>query len=184
MYRSFVKDRAQAWNAADIAPSDAASGLIQLSGLVQFLYAQISARHDLTPVQARLLCMLAEGPKGMAELARCFGVEKAALTGLVDRVERRGLAKRTPVHGDRRAWHVTLTEPGRRAAAAFHSEVTAELESVLSALAPDDREHFRRAMVAIIAACGARGSREVSHRMKPLRSSSSAPSEITGSPES
>jgi DNA-binding MarR family transcriptional regulator len=174
MYRSFVKDRAQAWNAADIAPSDAASGLIQLSGLVQFL----------TPVQARLLCMLAEGPKGMAELARCFGVEKAALTGLVDRVERRGLAKRTPVHGDRRALHVTLTEAGRRAAAAFHGEVTAELESLLSALAPDDREHFRRAMVAIIAACGARGPREVSHRMKPLRNSSSAPSEITGRPES
>jgi DNA-binding MarR family transcriptional regulator len=184
MYRSFVKDRAQAWNAADDAPTDAASGLIQLSGLVQFLYARISERHELTPVQARLLCMLAEGPKGMAELARCFGVEKAALTGLVDRVERRGLAKRTPVHGDRRALHVTLTEAGRRAAAAFHGEVTAELEALLSALVPDDREHFRRAMVAIIAACGARGSREVSHRMKPLRSSSSAPSEITGSPES
>jgi DNA-binding MarR family transcriptional regulator len=156
MYRSFVKDRAQAWNAADDAPTDAASGLIQLSGLVQYLYARISERHDLTPVQARLLCLLAEGPKGMAELARCFGVEKAALTGLVDRVERRGLAKRTPVPGDRRALHVTLTEAGRRAAAAFHGEVTAELESLLSALAPDDREHFRRAMVAIIAACGAR----------------------------
>jgi hypothetical protein len=64
MYRSFVKDRTQAWNAADDAPIDAASGLIQLSGLVQFLYARISERHDLTPVQARLLCMLAEGPNG------------------------------------------------------------------------------------------------------------------------
>ena len=180
MYRSCVKDRTQAWKAADGTTADAASGLIQLSGLVQFLYAQISARHDLTPVQARLLCMLAEGPKGMAELARCFGVEKAALTGLVDRVERRGLAKRTPVYGDRRAWHVTLTEAGRRAAAAFHGEVTAELESLLSALAPDDREHFRCGMVAIIAACGAGGPRGVPHHTKPLRNSSSAPSEITG----
>ncbi|HEY6687239.1 MAG TPA: MarR family transcriptional regulator [Propionibacteriaceae bacterium] len=179
-----MKDRAQAWNAADDAPTDAASGLIQLSGLVQYLYARISERHELTPVQARLLCMLAEGPKGMAELARCFGVEKAALTGLVDRVERRGLAKRTPVHGDRRALHVTLTEAGRRTAAAFHGEVTAELESLLSALAPDDREHFRRAMVAIIAACGAGGPRGVSYRIKPLRNSSSAPSEITGIPGS
>jgi len=184
MYRSFVKDRMQAWNAADDAPIDAASGLIQLSGLVQFLYARISERHDLTPVQARLLCMLAEGPKGMAELARCFGVEKAALTGLVDRVERRGLAKRTPVHGDRRAWHVTLTEAGRRAAAAFHGEVTAELESVLSALAPVDREHFCRGMVAIIAGCGSRGPRGASHHMKPLHNSSTAPSKITGRPGS
>jgi DNA-binding MarR family transcriptional regulator len=159
MYRSCVKDRTQAWKAADGTPADAASGLIQLSGLVQFLYARISERHDLTPVQARLLCMLAEGPMGMAELARCFGVEKAALTGLVDRVERRGLAKRTPVHGDRRALHVTPTDAGRRTAAAFHGEVTAELESLLSALAPEDREHFRRGMVAIIAACGTGGRR-------------------------
>jgi DNA-binding MarR family transcriptional regulator len=32
----------------------------------------------------------------MGDLAQCFGVEKAALTGLVDRVERRGLATRSP----------------------------------------------------------------------------------------
>jgi DNA-binding MarR family transcriptional regulator len=46
----------------------------------------------------------------MTELARCCGVEKAALTGLVDRAERRGLAERTPVPGDRRALRVTLTD--------------------------------------------------------------------------
>ena len=140
-------------DSADDPAADAATGLIQLSGLVQGLYARISQRHDLTPVQAKLLCIVAEGPRGMAELAQCFGVEKAALTGLVDRVERRGLAKRTPVHGDRRALHVTLTDSGRRAAAAFHSEVTAELERLLGSLAPPDREHFQRAMAAVIAGC-------------------------------
>jgi DNA-binding MarR family transcriptional regulator len=139
----------------DDAPADAATGLVQLSGLVQGLYARVSQRHDLTPVQAKLLCIVAEGPRGMAELAQCFGVEKAALTGLVDRVERRGLAKRTPVHGDRRALHVTLTDTGQRAATAFHNEVTAELEHLLSPLALHDREHFRRAMAAIIAQCRA-----------------------------
>jgi DNA-binding MarR family transcriptional regulator len=137
------------------APPDAA-GLVQLSGLVQGLYARISQRHDLTPVQAKLLCILAEGPRGMADLARCFGVEKAALTGLVDRVERRGLAKRTPVPGDRRAMHVTLTDAGQRAATAFHSEVSVELGHLLSPLAPHDREHFRSAMAAIIQGCRAR----------------------------
>ena len=138
---------------ADDAPAEAATGLVQLSGLVQNLYARISQRHDLTPAQAKLLCMVAEGPRGMAELAQCFGVEKAALTGLVDRVERRGLATRTRVHGDRRALHVTLTDAGRHAATAFHREVTVELEQLLSPLAPHDQEHFRRAMAAIIAGC-------------------------------
>ena len=39
------------------------------------------------------------GPGGMAELAQCFGVEKAALTGLMDRAERRGLAQRSALPG-------------------------------------------------------------------------------------
>jgi DNA-binding MarR family transcriptional regulator len=155
---AFVNDSPQARDGADHAPADGSTGLVQLSALVQGLYARISQRHDLTPVQAKLLCILAEGPRGMAELAHCFGVEKAALTGLVDRVERRGLAKRTPVHGDRRALHVTLTDTGHRAATAFHGEVSVELERLLSALAPDEREQFRRAMAAIIAACGAHPS--------------------------
>ena len=89
----------------------------------------------------------------MAELAQCVGVEKAALTGLVDRVERRGLAKRTPVHGDRRALHVTLTDAGQRAATAFHAEVTMELEHLLSLLSPHDREQFRTGMATIIEQC-------------------------------
>ncbi len=138
----------------------AADGLIQLSRLVQGIFARVSERHDLTPVQAKLLCVLAGGPRGMAELARCFGVEKAALTGLVDRAERRGLARRSPVPGDRRALRVTLTGTGRRAAAAFHADATEELNHLLTPLAPPDREHFHGAMATIIAGAGRVAARE------------------------
>jgi DNA-binding MarR family transcriptional regulator len=44
---------------------------------------------------------------------------------------------------------VTLTDAGRRSAAAFHAEVTAELSRLLSPLAPEDREQFRTAMARI-----------------------------------
>ena len=132
---------------------DAAAGLVRLTTLVQAIYARVSERHELTPVQARLLCVLLDGPRGMAELAHCLGVEKAALTGLMDRAERRGLARRSPVPGDRRALQVTLTDAGQRAAAAFHAEIGAELSRLVSSLAPDDREHFRRIMAEIIASC-------------------------------
>ncbi|MFC5834403.1 MarR family winged helix-turn-helix transcriptional regulator [Nonomuraea insulae] len=138
---------------------DVAAGLVQLTGLVQGMYARVSDRHDLTPVQAKLLCILLDGPRGMAELARCFGVEKAALTGLTDRAERRGLAQRSPVPGDRRATQVTLTETGRQAAVAFHAEVGAELDRLISPLTPDSREHFRGAMAEIIAECRAASAR-------------------------
>ncbi len=170
MYRSAVSEPAQVSAAtvgaaghgcatgrphagADVQ-ADAATGLVQLTSLVQGLYARVSERHDLTPVQAKLLCVLLDGPRGMAELAHCFGVEKAALTGLMDRAERRGLAQRSPVPGDRRALQVTLTDAGHRAAAAFHAEVSAELSRLISPLAPHDREHFRSTMAKIIARCG------------------------------
>jgi DNA-binding MarR family transcriptional regulator len=82
---------------------------------------RLMARHppaDRTAV-AGLLCVLAQGPRGMTDLARCRGVEKAALTGLADRAERRGLAERAPVPGDRRALQVTPTKAGHRSATAF-----------------------------------------------------------------
>jgi DNA-binding MarR family transcriptional regulator len=132
----------------------AADGLIQLSRLVQGVFARTAERHDLTPVQARLLCVLAFGPRGMADLAQCFGVEKAALTGLVDRAEGRGLVRRSPVPGDRRAVRVTLTGAGRSAASAFHAAVTEGLSHLLAPLAPHDREHFRSVMATIIATSG------------------------------
>jgi DNA-binding MarR family transcriptional regulator len=145
------------WAGEDL---DVADGLIQLCRLVQSIYARISERHDLTPVQAKLICVLAFGPRGMAELAQCFGVEKATLTGLVDRAEQRGLVRRSPVAGDRRALHVTLTDTGRRAATAFHTEATEELNYLLSSLPSRDREHFRRSMAKIIAGRQARQAEE------------------------
>jgi DNA-binding MarR family transcriptional regulator len=132
---------------------DAASGLLQLTTVVQGMYGVISERHDLTPVQAKLLCVLLDGPKGMAELAGCFGVEKAALTGLMDRAEKRGLAERSPVPGDRRALQVTLTPAGRRAAIAFHTDVGAALEKLMADLSSADREQFRATMAGIISSC-------------------------------
>jgi DNA-binding MarR family transcriptional regulator len=131
---------------------DAAMALIQLARLVQCVQARVSDRHGLTPVQGKLLCVLAGGPRGMAELARCFGVEKAALTGLVDRAERRGLVQRSPVPGDRRALAVTLTVSGHEVATAFHADATAELEDLLAPLGADERTNFRRAMTEIITA--------------------------------
>src|SRR5580704_10191539 len=145
MYCSEVGETAQGGvtGGPDDAHVDVAGGLLQLTGLVQAIYVCVSERHDLTPVQARLLCVLLDGPRGMADLAHCFGVEKAALTGLMDRAERRGLARRSSVPGD------------RRAAAAFHAEVGAELSRLVAPLAPADREHFRAALTEIIAGHGA-----------------------------
>ena len=139
-------------------PADDAQDLINLAGFIQGAFGRVAEAHDLTPMQARLLCILVNGPRGMADLARQFGVEKAALTGLVDRAERRGLVRRAAVPGDRRAVHVTLTLDGHRSATEFHAAVTAELNQLLAPLAPAQLDHFRAAMSAIVQAAGPAGA--------------------------
>jgi DNA-binding MarR family transcriptional regulator len=118
---------------------DDSERLVGLSRLVLDTYTGVSERHGLTAVQARLLCTLTAGARGMAELAQCFGVEKAALTGLVDRAERRGLVRREAVPDDRRVTRVALTAAGEQAAVAFHAAADEAVRRLLAPLAPDDR---------------------------------------------
>jgi DNA-binding MarR family transcriptional regulator len=131
--------------------AEAADGLIQLSRLVQSLHGRVAEDHGLTQVQARMVCILAFGSRGMAELAQCLGVERATITGLADRAEQRGLVTRSPVPGDRRAVHLVLTDSGRRAAAAFHADAVERLNWLLAPLSPTELDQFRRAMAKIVA---------------------------------
>jgi DNA-binding MarR family transcriptional regulator len=122
------------------AGPDLATGLIRLARLVNGLFSTASAAHDLTAAQAR-----------MAELAGLLGIDKAGVTGLVDRVERRGLAERTAVPGDRRALRVRLTADGQRTAVAVHDLICAELDALTAGLAPADRERFRCTIALMVA---------------------------------
>lgn len=144
-------------SAASAQADEDVMALIQLSGLVQETFARVANRHDLTPVQGRLLCVLAEKPRGMAELARMFGVGKANLTGLIDRATQRGLVERSLVPGDRRAVQVILTDDGRRSALAFHRDVTGELAGFLSSLTPGARGDFHEAAITITHSAGHAG---------------------------
>lgn len=126
-----------------------ADALIRLSALTQSAFTRTAERHGLPAAQARLLCMLATGPRRMSELAGLLGIEKAALTGLADRAERRGLVARTAVPGDRRAVSVALTPEGREVASAFHRDVSASLDRLTDVLPPGERERFCRSLARV-----------------------------------
>lgn len=137
------------------AEFNVAEQLVRLARLIEGIHAQVSQAHDLTPVQAKLLCILVFAPRTMGQLAQGVGVEKAAMTGLIDRAERRGLVTREPVPSDRRAVKVTLTDAGRRTGQAFHAQVTARLDELVAPLAPRDRAQFARALSHILMAAPA-----------------------------
>lgn len=113
--------------------------LVRLSAVVQAVFGEVADVQHLPSVQARMLCVLADQPRRMSELARACNVEKAAVTGLVDRADSRGYVVRAAVPGDRRVSLVTLTSAGFRAAMDFHTEVTKRLDQWLDKLEPGDR---------------------------------------------
>lgn len=81
--------------------------------LVPLLELQLR-RSDMTGAQLNaLLALRAAGPAGlrMSEIGRRLVVTKSNVTGLVDRLERQGLVKRT-TPADRRAIVVKLTPQG------------------------------------------------------------------------
>jgi DNA-binding MarR family transcriptional regulator len=68
--------------------------------------------------EANVLAILADGaPRTPSELAAQVGSRTTTITSVLDRLERRGLVKRTQHPADRRAIRIELTRPGRGAAA-------------------------------------------------------------------
>ena len=134
-----------------------ADALVQLSRAIEAVHTRIAQEHDLAPVQAKLLCILAVTPCTMGELGRHLGVEKAAVTGLIDRAERRGLVAREPVAGDRRSFNVVLTDVGRRSGHAFHADVTSELEQLVAPLGASGTARFARSLSTILVASPSAG---------------------------
>ena len=126
------------------------AALVRLSFLVQRLYAQVCSRHDLSTAQAQLMCVIKDQPRGMTELAHMLGLERPGLTGLVDRIERRGLLRREVRPDDRRTVMVALTRTGKKITEAFYAEVTASLQGVVAHLPADERRQFEETAFSII----------------------------------
>ena len=125
--------------------------LVWLSVLLQRRYAQICADHDLTSVQATLLCVIKDRPQGMGELAQELGVAKNALSGLVDRMERRGLVRRETRQRDRRAITLSTTALGKEIVGALYADVSERMPDIAGAL-PADEQHQLAGSVARITA--------------------------------
>jgi DNA-binding MarR family transcriptional regulator len=68
---------------------------------------------DLHPAQAGALVQL-ESPMPMRHLAAMLGCDNSNVTGLVDRLEARGVVERQPNADDRRVKQIVLTAAGRR----------------------------------------------------------------------
>jgi DNA-binding MarR family transcriptional regulator len=129
-----------------------AAALVRIAFLVQSIYARTAARHDLTPQQAQMLCIVKDRSRGMAELVQMLRLDKSSVSGLVDRIEQRGLVRRRHSTVDRRAVTVSVTARGRRRAQAFYDDTERQLNVVLGHIEPRDRGDLAVLLSTIIVA--------------------------------
>lgn len=102
----------------------------------------IAAELELSPPQMWALRHLEPGaPLPMSALAGLLHCDNSNVTGIVDRLEARGLVERRPASHDRRVKHLRLTEAG----AAMRTQVgerMAEAPEGFARLDEDERQQF------------------------------------------
>jgi DNA-binding MarR family transcriptional regulator len=89
-------------------------------------FESVARQHDLTPVQAKLLLMLAE-PAPMRTLSDSMCCDPSNITGVVDRLEERGLLQRTEDPADRRVKILQATPGGRKLRESFLNHLTGDV---------------------------------------------------------
>src|SRR6186997_15090 len=89
--------------------------------MMRFFFAQrehlppLAEEFELSPVQCHVLHLIEpERPVPMGRLADTLGCDASNVTGLVDRLEARGLVERRASAGDRRVKVLHLTPTGSR----------------------------------------------------------------------
>ncbi|WP_369214001.1 MarR family winged helix-turn-helix transcriptional regulator [Streptomyces flavofungini] len=79
-------------------------------------YEEAAAGHALTGAQARVLGLLSLEPLPMRRIAQKLKCEPSNITGIVDRLEARGLVERRPDPADRRVKLAAPTTEGKAVA--------------------------------------------------------------------
>jgi DNA-binding MarR family transcriptional regulator len=109
-------------------------------------FMAIASEFDLSPPQVMALRHLDPAePKPMSELAQALRCDNSNVTGIVDRLEDRGLVERRAAERDRRVKMLTITERG----AEVRDRLAARLEeppAPLASLSIEDQRALRDIM--------------------------------------
>jgi DNA-binding MarR family transcriptional regulator len=107
-------------------------------------------RFGLSHVQCHVLHLIEPGhPVPMSRLAEVLSCDASNVTGLVDRLESRGLIVRKPSPGDRRVKVLDLTPTGARLRAEMLRHVTGD-PLPLSSLEPEERRALVRMLERLV----------------------------------
>jgi DNA-binding MarR family transcriptional regulator len=124
--------------------------------LMKFFFAQRAhlpssgAEFDLSPIQCHVLHLIEPGhPLPMGRLADTLSCDASNVTGLVDRLESRGLVRRQASPQDRRVKVLQLTATGARLRAQLLRQVTG-VSHPLSRLSLEQRRTLVKILEALV----------------------------------
>ncbi|MCX5054723.1 MULTISPECIES: MarR family winged helix-turn-helix transcriptional regulator [unclassified Streptomyces] len=98
---------------------------------------------------AVLIVLVDQGPTVQRDLAAATGTDKAGIMRVVDDLERKGLAVRKSVPGDRRARAVEITPQGLELFDAAHAAAQPQSERLVAGLGSGDAEKLTELLTRI-----------------------------------
>jgi len=101
---------------------------------------------------AQVNCILAlfeNGPLPPSQIAKYIMVNSSTVTGIIDRLEQKGLVMRSRISQDRRVITVTLTESGSELARNAPPPIQSKILDGLKKLSPDEIEKIVQALTKL-----------------------------------
>jgi DNA-binding MarR family transcriptional regulator len=132
--------------------SEVVDSLVQLSFAIQDVLARVSAEHNLSVTQLRLLGILRDRTPPMTAIAEHLNLDRSSVTGLVGRAERRGLVSRTAAEHDARVTIVSATTKGLQMGRELAAMVTREIDVLVDHIPTTDRDCFVRVAASVLGA--------------------------------
>ena len=109
------------------------------------------AEYDVTPVQYGILaCLWQNDAQAPGQIAANLSLDSSTITGILDRMEHKGLLKRTPDPNDRRALKVVLTDSGR----ALHNPIDKTIDEANAEVTQGLSEKERKTLVTLLGKLG------------------------------
>jgi len=108
---------------------------------------EINKKYNVSAAQVNCLLALHEyGPLPPSQIAKMILVNSSTVTGIIDRLEQKGLVQRQRISQDRRVITIQLTESGKTLAENAPSPIQQKIIDGLKKLNPQEIEHIVNAL--------------------------------------
>jgi MarR family transcriptional regulator, organic hydroperoxide resistance regulator len=110
----------------------------------------LAAEFELSPAQCHVLHLIEPNqPVAMGRIAESLSCDASNVTGLIDRLESRGLVRRQPSAGDRRIKVLELTPAGARLRSIVMQRMT-EPPAILGRLSAEEQQALVRLLKRLL----------------------------------